>query len=124
MWIPESRTLIAGDLLYNDMFVWLGEHRDAQYTAWLKSLDELEALHPAMVVAGHRKPGLSSDAASIAFTRKYILDFRAAAAHSKTSAQLGAAMHAAYPDAIDVANGFLVGVSSQVATGEIAPWDE
>jgi hypothetical protein len=33
-------------------------------------------------------------------------------------------LQAAYRDAIDVANGFLVGVSSQVATGEIAPWDE
>jgi glyoxylase-like metal-dependent hydrolase (beta-lactamase superfamily II) len=124
VWIPESRTLIAGDLLFNDMFLWLGEHREAQYAGWLKSLDELEALHPATVVAGHRKPGLADDAGSIAFTRKYIQDFRALAGRSKTSAQLGAALHAAYPEAIDVANGFLVGVSSQVATGEIAPWDE
>jgi len=124
VWIPESRTLIAGDLLFNGMFLWLGEHREPQYAGWLKSLDELEALHPITVVAGHRKPGLADDAGSIAFTRKYIQDFRLLAGRSKTSAQLAAALHAAYPDAIDVANDFLVGVSSQVATGEIAPWDE
>jgi len=124
IWIPESRTLIAGDLLYNGVFVWLGEHRQAQYAAWLDSLERLEALMPAMIVAGHRNPVLSDDADSINFTRKYIEDFRRAASKSKNAAELGGKMHAAYPNAIDVAGGFLVGVSSQVAMGEIVPWNE
>lgn len=124
VWVPESKTLIAGDLLYNNVYVWLGEHREPEYKAWLGSLDELEALKAVTIVAGHRHPKLTNDAASIEFTRKYIIDFRAAARRYKTSKELGAALHAAYPNSIDVAGGFLVGVSSQVATGEIPPWNE
>ena len=58
LWDPRTGTLIAGDLLYNGVFALLGEHRPAQYNAWLESLDYLESLRPKRVVAGHSKPAL------------------------------------------------------------------
>lgn len=124
VWDPESRTLVAGDLLYNGIFVWLGEHREPQYAAWLATLDTLQSMNPTRIIAGHTRPGLPDDSYSIDWTRQYIMAFRKAALGSKTSAELGARMHALYPNAVDVAGGFLVGVSSQVGVGEIPPWTE
>lgn len=124
IWDAESRTLITGDLAYDGVYVWLGEHKAANYAAWLASLDRLEALHPLVVIAGHRKPGLPDDSYALAWTRQYIELFAREAKTARTSQQLADALHRAYPDAIDVAGGFLVGVSSKVATGEIPPWDE
>jgi len=43
---PRTSTLVAGGLVYNSVFVFLGEHRPEQYDAWLDSLDYLESLSP------------------------------------------------------------------------------
>lgn len=124
LWDAETRTLIAGDVLFNGVYVWLGEHGPAQYEAWLRTLDRLEALNPARVIAGHRQAGLPDDNMSIAWTRAYITAFAAEAKTAKTSAELAAAMAARYPTATEVLGGFLLGVSSKVGAGEIPPWDE
>lgn len=124
VWDAETRTLIAGDILYNGVYVWLGEHGPAQYDAWLKVLDQLEALNPVRVVAGHTKPGLPDDSMSIGWTRAYIKAFADARSKSKTSKDLAAIMAAKYPNATEVYGGFLLGISSQVGAGEIPPWDE
>jgi hypothetical protein len=78
----------------------------------------------ARIVAGHTRPGLPDDSYSIDWTRQYIAAFRKAATESKTSKELGDRIHGLYPNAVDVAGGFLVGVSSQVGAGEIPPWNE
>lgn len=61
VWDEETRTLIAGDILYNGVYVWLGEHGPAQYDAWLKVLDQLVAqgagsTGSAEPGAGRRRP--------------------------------------------------------------------
>lgn len=124
VWDAETRTLVAGDILYNGVYVWLGEHGPAQYDAWLKTLDQLEALNPVKVVAGHTKPGLPDDTMSIGWTRTYINAFADARSRSKTSKELAAIMAEKYPNATEVYGGFLLGISSQVGAGEIPPWDE
>jgi glyoxylase-like metal-dependent hydrolase (beta-lactamase superfamily II) len=124
VWDAETRTLIAGDILYNGVYVWLGEHGPAQYDAWLKTLDRLEAMNPARIVAGHRQPGLPDDNMSIAWTRAYITAFAAEARTAKTSAELASRMAQRYPNATEVLGGFLLGISSKVGAGEIPPWDE
>ena len=125
LWDPESRTLIAGDLLFNGVFAFLGEHRPSQYDDWLDSLDRLEALQPVRVVAGHSKPGLADDSFAIDWTRRYLQAFKAASREATSSKQLADAVHAAYPHAVGFpGTDFLVDLSTQVATGEIDPWDE
>lgn len=124
LWDPETRTLIAGDILYNNMFVWLGEHTPQRYNDWLAVLDRLEAMKPALVIPGHTKPGVTDDSTSFAWTRGYIRDFIEARKKAKSSAELAAAINTRYPGAVDVYNGFLLGVSAQVGAGEIPPWDE
>lgn len=124
IWDAQSRTLVAGDLVYNGVYVWLGEHLSENYDAWLASLETLKALNPKTVIAGHSKPGLADDSYAIEWTEKYIKTFSKLAQKAKSSKDLAAAITAAYPNAMDVAGGFLVGVSSQVGSKEIEPWDE
>ncbi|WP_321397005.1 MBL fold metallo-hydrolase [Emcibacter sp.] len=124
VWVPSIKALVAGDLIYNGMFLWLGEHLAPQRLAWRKVLDELEALKPEIVVAGHKQQGMPDDMSSIRFSKHYLDVFEELVAVSKDSKDLAARLRKAFPDAIDVVNDFLITYSTQVAMGEIPPWDE
>ena len=124
VWIPEIKTLAAGDLLFNEMHLWLGESLEPARLAWAKSVAQLAALGATTVVAGHKKPGLPDDASSIVYTRKYLQVFEKAVDSSKTSAEVRAKVQAAFPNTIDVFGDFLLGNSSKVAMGEDPPWVE
>lgn len=99
VWIPSIKTVVAGDIIYRGVHAWTAETRPAQRTAWKKTLDELAALKPVTVIAGHKDPKLKDDAASIDATRAYLDDFDAAIASSKTSAEAQAKVKAKHGDA-------------------------
>lgn len=124
LWVPSIQALFAGDLVFNGMYLWFGEHDPKAIAAWGKSLDGLAALHPAMIVPGHSRPGLPNDASGLDFSRRYIAEWPKLVAASKDSADLRARVKAAFPDAIDVLGDFLLDNSSKVAMGEEAPWQE
>lgn len=125
LWDPGSRTLIAGDLVYNDVFMFFGEHRPHQYDAWLESLDHLDSLNPVRVVAGHTRAGITDDSHAIDWTRRYINEFKDARILAKSSREMADILRARYPSAINFPGAlFPLDVSTQVATGEIQPWDE
>jgi glyoxylase-like metal-dependent hydrolase (beta-lactamase superfamily II) len=124
VWIPDAKALIAGDLLFNEMHLWLGESLPPARMAWARSVDRLAALGATTVVAGHKKPGLPDDASAIAYTRHYLEVFERAVASSKNSTELSTKIHAAFPQTIDTLGDFLLGNSSKVAMGEMAPWQE
>lgn len=87
VWIPSTRTLIAGDIVFNGVHPWTAESTAETRKAWRASLDEMSALEPATVVAGHKDPKRADDASSIAATRDYLTAFDAAVASSKTAAE-------------------------------------
>jgi glyoxylase-like metal-dependent hydrolase (beta-lactamase superfamily II) len=124
LWAPDIKALFPGDIVYNQMFLWFGEHDAAALVAWDKALAELQALNPEIVVAGHNKPGLPNDASGLAFSRGYINTWQQLVPKSKDSKDLQEWIRAAYPDAIDVLDGFLLVNSSQVAKGEQPIWTE
>ena len=124
VWVPDIKALIAGDLLFNHMHVWLGEHLAPQRMAFARSVAQLAALKPALVVAGHRRPDLKSDDGAIAFTRDYLIKFEQFTASSKDSKELMAKMRKAFPHTIDAINDFILTNSAKVAMGEMPPWDE
>jgi glyoxylase-like metal-dependent hydrolase (beta-lactamase superfamily II) len=124
VWIPEIKTLVAGDLLFNEMHLWLGESLKPARLAWAKSVEQLGALGATRVVAGHKKPGLPDDASAIAYTGRYLQVFEQSLGTSKTSAELSKKIEAAFPNTIDVFDGFLLGNSTKVALGEMAAWEE
>ena len=124
LWVPSIRALMAGDLVYNQMFLWMGEHAPADIAAWGHSLDALAALKPAIVVAGHARPDLGPDPAGLDFSARYIAAWPGLVAASKDSADLRAKVKAAFPGAIDILGDFLLGNSSKVAKGEQPAWQE
>ncbi len=124
LWAPSIKTLFAGDLVFNQMYLWMGEHHPEDITAWSRSLDELAKLHPEMVVAGHSKPGLPNDTSGLDFSRRYLAAWPGLVAQSKDSAELRTKVKQAFPQAIDVLGGFLLDNSSKVAKGEEPIWQE
>jgi glyoxylase-like metal-dependent hydrolase (beta-lactamase superfamily II) len=123
-WLPKEKVLIAGDLTFNHFHVPLFEHVPAQREAWVKSLNRLAKLGAKIVIAGHRRPGISDDNDSILWTREYIERFSRLSTELKTSAEIVAQIKKLYPDTVDVFDGFILRTSAKVGAGEIPPWDE
>jgi glyoxylase-like metal-dependent hydrolase (beta-lactamase superfamily II) len=124
LWAPSIKALFPGDLVYNEMYLWFGEHDSAGVAAWGKAIEQLAALKPVIVVAGHSKPGLPNDASGLDYSRRYIAMWPKLVAASKDSADLRARVQKAFPASIDVLGDFLLGNSSKVAMGEQAAWVE
>ena len=99
VWIPSIKTVVAGDVVYRGVHAWTRETNAAQRKAWRKTLDELAALKPETVIAGHKDPKQKDDAAGIDATRTYLEAFDAAVASSKTSAEVQQKVKAKYPEA-------------------------
>jgi len=124
LWIPDLKALVAGDITFHGIHVWLGETLEEQRLEWVDNLNELLALDAEIVVAGHKLPGLDDDPSSITFTRDYILDFNREAKVAEDSEALITKMRELYPDVIDVLDNFILVNSAQVGVGEIPPWEE
>ena len=114
---PASRSLFGGVLLFEGLHVWTADSATSESRAeWIRVLDELEALDPAYVVAGHRIAGTPTDLTAITHTREYLELFEKTVAASADAAQAEASLLAAYPDA-----GLKIAASlgTKVAKGEM-----
>ena len=80
--IPDAGTVVAGDVVYNDVHMWLWGSTPQSRREWLRALDEAERLQPRTVIAGHRSPSAADDDASrlLDASRAYLADFEIAAA--------------------------------------------
>jgi glyoxylase-like metal-dependent hydrolase (beta-lactamase superfamily II) len=65
--VEEDRVLFSGDVVMNNVF--LAANPTSSISAWLATLDELDALHPVVVVPSH---GGIGDAALISKDRDYL----------------------------------------------------
>jgi glyoxylase-like metal-dependent hydrolase (beta-lactamase superfamily II) len=119
LWAPSIKALFPGDLVYNEMFLWFGEHDPKAIAAWGKALDA-----PVIVVAGHSKPGLPNDVSGITYSQRYVAAWPGLVAASKDSKDLSARTMKTFPNSVDVLGDFLLGNSSRVAKGEQAAWVE
>lgn len=97
---PESRTLFGGVLLFEGLHVWTADSATPELRAeWIRVLNDLEALAPSYVVAGHRAAGAPTDLTAIAHTRAYLENFEKVVAASVDAAEAEASLTSAYPDA-------------------------
>ena len=98
VWIPSLRTLIASDVVFNGVHVWLGASNEATRTAWRDGLRHLQELRPAVVVAGHKPTVETPDTpTSLQTMSDYLADFDAARETSKDWRELVAATREKYP---------------------------
>jgi glyoxylase-like metal-dependent hydrolase (beta-lactamase superfamily II) len=98
VYVPSVDLIVAGDTVYNGIHPYLAETNTQSRREWISSLDRLEALKPAAVVAGHKKPDNDDDPGNIGATRQYLLDFNRLNETTTTPLQLYEAMLRLYPD--------------------------
>lgn len=98
VWIPSLRAVVAGDIVFNDVHVFLADSSEQSRANWLKSIQRIASLHPRTVIAGHKgNDGLPDSPTALAFTRAYITDFDAARKSASNADQLIATMKRRYP---------------------------
>ena len=98
VWIPSIKTVIAGDIVFRGVHPWTAEGKADGRKAWIKTLDEISALGPEVVIAGHKDPKLDDKPAGIKQTRDYLEAFDAAVASSKSAAEVQDKMKKKYGD--------------------------
>ncbi|HWO27039.1 MAG TPA: MBL fold metallo-hydrolase [Kofleriaceae bacterium] len=96
VWIPSIKTVVAGDVVFANVHVWTRDSNAEQRKAWIKTLDEIAALGPTTVIAGHQDPKVKGDLAAVKATREYLEAFDTAVAGSKTPAEVQQKLKAKY----------------------------
>ena len=105
LWIPANKTILGNVAVSAGHHVWMADTQSQQsIDAWLKQLNEMKALEPAMVIPGHMEAGSALDASAIDFTFNYITAFVKAKQHSHNSQELIAKMVTLYPEFTDTSN--------------------
>jgi glyoxylase-like metal-dependent hydrolase (beta-lactamase superfamily II) len=98
--IPDLDAVIAGDVAYNGIHPWLAFTDHDKRMRWVASLEQVEALDPRIVVAGHKHPDAPDDdpAAILGGTKAYLRDFERSLAGSHSAQALVDKMMAVHGD--------------------------
>lgn len=94
VWIPSLRAVVAGDIVFDHWY--LGVPADP--APWFATLDQIDALQPAILVPGHKRASEPNSPAATEWMRRYITDFNMMKAESASPAELKAKVLARYPD--------------------------
>jgi len=97
--VPDMQTICSGDIVYNNIHMWLWNSTAASREAWLASLDALAALKPSTIITGHKDPAAPDDNATRVLdqSRRYVEDFEHAVTTSRTPPAVINTMLAKYP---------------------------
>lgn len=95
VYIPSLKAVVAGDTVFDR--VYFGVPKDKAREAWMKTLDQISALQPAILVPGHEGPGAKHNLSAIAFMRQYIADWDANVAASTSAAEMREKVLRQYP---------------------------
>jgi glyoxylase-like metal-dependent hydrolase (beta-lactamase superfamily II) len=118
LWQAEDRAILGGVLLFQQEHVWVADMPEpGQRAAWIKLLDEMDALDANLVVPGHRLPDAPADRSAIAGTREYLTTFEKELAKAADGAALTEALTNLYPG-----HGMLIAaqIGAKVAKGEMS----
>jgi glyoxylase-like metal-dependent hydrolase (beta-lactamase superfamily II) len=96
---PDIQAICSGDIVYNNIHMWLWNSTPGSREAWLASLDAVAALKPSTIITGHKDPDAPDDNATRVLdqSRRYIEDFGQAVATSSTPRAVIDAMLEKYP---------------------------
>ena len=93
--VPSLKTVVTGDIVFDH--VYFGVPRPEPRANWQKTIDQIAALNPAMVVPGHEGPGATRDMRSIDWMKRYMADWDANVAKSTNAAEMRANVLKQYP---------------------------
>ena len=89
--------IVAGDVVYNQCRMYVGDTTPESRKNWIAALGRLAALNPAIVVAGHKKPGAPDSPSTIQDTKSYLQDFDRLQKTAKSDQELFDQMTELYP---------------------------
>jgi glyoxylase-like metal-dependent hydrolase (beta-lactamase superfamily II) len=93
--IPSLKAVVTGDIVFDH--VYFGVPRDAARDNWKKTIDQIVALNPAIVIPGHEGPGATHDMKAVDWMKRYIADWDANVAKSRDAAEMKANVLKQYP---------------------------
>ena len=99
--VPEIDTVIAPDVIYWGIYGFMLEVPTPELrSAWIESLDMIEAMNPKKVIPGHKAPELSLEDSldGISAMRSYIETYGTAVENNATVDEARAEITAAFPD--------------------------
>jgi glyoxylase-like metal-dependent hydrolase (beta-lactamase superfamily II) len=72
--VPELGLVVAGDIVYNGVHLYLVEGDAQGRRDWIAGIDQIAALNPRAVIAGHKAPGTDDGPHQLDETRRYLED--------------------------------------------------
>jgi glyoxylase-like metal-dependent hydrolase (beta-lactamase superfamily II) len=97
LYVPSIGLIVAGDVVYNQCRMYVGDTTPESRKNWIGALDRLAALNPTTVVAGHKKPGAPDSPSAIQETKRYLEDFDRVKKAATSEQQLFDQMTELYP---------------------------
>jgi glyoxylase-like metal-dependent hydrolase (beta-lactamase superfamily II) len=97
LYVPSIGLIVAGDVVYNQCRMYVGDTTLESRKNWIAALDRLAALNPTMVVAGHKKPRAPDSPSAIQETKRYLQDFDRVQKTAKSDQELFDEMTRLYP---------------------------
>jgi glyoxylase-like metal-dependent hydrolase (beta-lactamase superfamily II) len=97
LYVPSIGLIVAGDVVYNQCRMYVGDTTPESRINWIAALDRLAALNPSIVVAGHKKPGAPDSPSTIQDTKRYLQDFDRLRKTAKSDQELFDQMTELYP---------------------------
>jgi glyoxylase-like metal-dependent hydrolase (beta-lactamase superfamily II) len=95
--VPSIGLIVAGDVVYNECHMYVGDTTPDSRKNWIAALDKLAALNATTVVAGHKKPGAPDSPSAIQDTKRYLQDYDQLQKTAKSDQELFDQMTALYP---------------------------
>lgn len=99
--VPSIGLVVAGDVAYNDVHLYLAESNAQSRQEWIAALDKIETLKPRAVVASHKRPENEDAPRIVEETRQYIRDFDRLTERTTTAQELYDKMLELYPSRIN-----------------------
>jgi glyoxylase-like metal-dependent hydrolase (beta-lactamase superfamily II) len=96
--VPSLAAVVTGDLAYNEVHMMTAETGAAERAQWIANLDEVAALEPTFVVAGHKKVENGNDPKIIGESQQYLRDFSRCVDQETTAAGIVDGMLETYSD--------------------------
>lgn len=120
VYIPSAKAVVGGINVFGNGFnLWMADAQTAEArSGWIKILDRITALAPAIVIPAYGKAGDTLDLTSVRHTKDYILFYEEALKSNKTSEALIKAIKEKYPS-LTFETALQLG--AKVLTGEM-PW--
>src|ERR1035441_8172252 len=81
VYIPSLKAVVTGDIAFDH--VYFGGPKSPAREGWAKTIDQILALKPVILIPGHEGPGATHDLRAIDFMKKYMADWDANVAASK-----------------------------------------